>query len=527
MSSSEAPPPRLSPQERHDFLALTLEIAPLPAYWFDQEGRFRYANAAGCAALGYSLEELQTLHASDVNPRATPERWQQVFEILRQRGSVTIESVHRRKDGSDFPVELTSSYFQFEGREYCTGFAVDLSARQHAERERENIQAELLQAQKLESIGRLAGGVAHDFNNALTVAFAHLEFVAQALGSAHPAMADLAEVRAAAQRAAALTQQLLAFARRQPIAPQILDLNEVVDGMLKMLRRLIGEDITVRFQRSPRSVPVKMDPGQLQQVLTSLCVNGRDAIEGVGTVTISSEELRWDAPHRADDGTTVQGSWVRLKVEDTGRGMDAAQLKQVFEPFFSTMALGKGTGLGLATVHGIVKQNGGFVEVQSTPGAGTTLSLYLPLVRQEGATPDERDPLQTAVHQSRDTILLVEDEPAILSVLRRALNVAGYRVLATSSPAAAVQLADEHAGAIALLVSDVIMPEMNGRQLADRVSQLVPGLRCLFMSGYTADIIAKHGALDETVHFMEKPFTGAALAAKVRELLDSQAPARS
>jgi CheY-like chemotaxis protein len=373
----------------------------------------------------------------------------------------------------------------------------------------------------MESVGLLAGGVAHDFNNMLGVILGTAELAIAQVDEAQPLHADLLEIRKAAVRSADLTRQLLAFARQQTIAPVVLDLNETLPGMLAMLQRLIGEDISLHWQPTASLWPVKMDRSQMDQILTNLCVNARHAIADVGTVTIATANVVADAAFCAQHAEAVPGDYVRLSVRDTGCGMDEATLARIFEPFFSTKGVGQGTGLGLATVYGAVRQNQGLVTVASALGEGTTFEIYLP--RHQGApTPAPQIAPGAADHRGGETILLVEDEPSLIRLVTKALEAQGYVVLAANSAADALRLATAYADEIHLLVSDVVMPEMNGRDLALALLQLRPTLKPLFMSGFTADVIATRGLLAPGVAFIEKPFTPVALAAKVRAVLDGQ-----
>ncbi len=395
----------------------------------------------------------------------------------------------------------------------------DITEKTLAEEEKSRLQLQLQQAQKLESIGRLAGGVAHDFNNMLQVILGNVSMGLGEIAPGHPVREFLEEIQKAGQRSADLTRQLLAFASRQAAHPRLLDLNTTITGMIKMLRRLIGEDIQLSWQPGPDLWPVKMDPSQVDQILANLAVNARDAIGGVGTVSIATTNLvcRDEAYTRQFIGCTP-GDYVLLTVRDTGHGMDEETRAHVFEPFFTTKERGKGVGLGLATVFGIVKQNGGFIDVKSAPGQGATFSIGLPKAIGD-VVPDTTT---TEAPQSRggpETLLLVEDEEAVLRFSLGALTKLGYRVLAAESPAQALDLARRHQGDIHLLVTDVVLPNMNGRELAQLMSSIVPGIQCLFMSGYTADIIANLGVVDEHVNFIQKPFHPDELAAKIRNIL--------
>jgi CheY-like chemotaxis protein len=333
-----------------------------------------------------------------------------------------------------------------------------------------------------------------------------------------PLYADLEEIRKAATRSADLTRQLLAFARKQTIAPKVLDLNETIAGMLKMLQRLIGEDVQLHWQPDADLWPVRADPSQIDQLLANLCVNARDAIAGVGHLRVETENSTFTEVGGAARAGLVPGDYVRIAVRDNGSGMDPDTLAHIFEPFFTTKGVGKGTGLGLATVYGIVKQNGGFIDASSDPGHGTTFTIYLP--RHVGKAAQARTDASTEpAKRGTETILLVEDEFAILKLATTMLERQGYSVLAAGTPGEAIRLARAFEGEIHLLMTDVVMPEMNGRDLARNVQVLYPDVKRLFMSGYTADVIAHHGVLEDGVSFIQKPFSVRDLAAKVREVL--------
>lgn len=385
--------------------------------------------------------------------------------------------------------------------------------------EREQLHAQLQQAQKMESVGRLAGGVAHDSNNMLGVIFGHTEMALEDLDPAAPLHASLQAVQHAAERSAALTRQLLAFARKQTIAPKVIDINDTVEGMLKMLRRLIGEDIDLLWQPGRNLQSVKVDPSQIDQLLANLCVNARDAIAGVGKVTIETDAKTLDEVYCADHLGVLPGEYVLLAVSDDGCGMNKKTLNHIFEPFFTTKGEGKGTGLGLASVFGMVKQNNGFINVYSEPGKGTTFKIYLPVYAVKSVGVVAKAPDLPAEH-GNETILLVEDEPAILHMTTMMLTRLGYTVVAAATPGEAIRLALEYPGRIDLLMTDVVMPEMNGRELAGNLLSQLPGLKHLFMSGYTANVIAHHGVLDEGVHFIQKPFSMKDLGGKLREALE-------
>jgi len=361
--------------------------------------------------------------------------------------------------------------------------------------------------------------VAHDFNNMLGVILGHAELAKEQIAPASPVFSDLVEIQKAARRSADLTRQLLAFARRQTISPQVLNLNETVEGMLKMLRRLIGEDIDLFWKPGSQLWSVNIDPSQLDQILANLVVNARDAINGVGKITIETANLTFDdSPSLNRCGFPV-GDFVLLAVSDDGSGMDNETLDRLFEPFFTTKGVGRGTGLGLAMVYGIIKQNNGFINVYSEPGKGSTFKIYLPRHAGESSVASQERVVEIPRGRG-ETVLLVEDEPAILNLTKTLLERLDYLVLPAATPAQAISLADCHEGQIHLLLTDVVMPEMNGQDLAERLRVRLPNLKILFMSGYPADVIAHRGHLAAGVHLIQKPFTIHSVAAKLRAVLD-------
>ena len=388
-----------------------------------------------------------------------------------------------------------------------------------AKKERDKLQNQLIQAQKMESVGRLAGGVAHDYNNMLSVILGFSELALAKVDPVDPLHEDLSEIHKAGIRSMEITRQLLAFARKQTIVPVVLDLNESVESMLKMLRRLIGEDINLAWLPQSDLWSVKMDPSQIDQMLANLCVNSRDAIGGVGRITIETGAASFNEAYCADHPGFVPGDYVLLAVSDDGCGMDFETIDKIFEPFFTTKAVGQGTGLGLATVYGIVKQNQGFINVYSEPGKGTTFKIYL--ARHAASAVDISGESPAGIPKGHgEIILVVEDEGSILKLAKRILEDLGYTVLTAQNPNQALRLASERPSEIDLLITDVVMPEMNGKELSNRLHEICPGLKTLFMSGYTANVIAHRGVLDEGVHFITKPFSTETIANKVKEALD-------
>ena len=387
--------------------------------------------------------------------------------------------------------------------------------------EKLSLESQFLQSQKMEAVGRLAGGVAHDFNNMLNVILGYAEMALDKVDPAQPLHDDLKEILNAARRSAGIIRQLLAFARQQTIDPKVLDLNETVEGMLKMLRRLIGEDIDLVWRPDSGLWPVKMDPTQVEQILANLCANARDAIAQVGKITIETENTAFDQAYCADHPGFVPGEYALLAISDDGHGMDRETQDKIFEPFFTTKALGQGTGLGLATVYGIVKQNNGFINVYSEPGEGTTFKIYL--ARQAVRDVEPQQESAAEIPRSRgETVLVVEDEVSLLKLASEILDTLGYTVLTAVTPGEALRLVEEYPGEIHLLMTDVILPEMNGSDLAVQIKEIRPAMKYLFMSGYTAEVIAHRGMLDEGVQFIPKPFSVRDLAAKVRTALKEE-----
>ena len=426
-----------------------------------------------------------------------------------------------KKDGSIIDVEVTTHGLHFAGRPAQLVLATDVTERKRAQDALRETEEQLRQAQKLEAVGRLAGGVAHDFNNLLTVISGYSEMTLRGLEADSPLCHRVEEIRRAAARAASLTSQLLAFSRKQVLQPMALDLNAVVSEMEKMLRRLIGEDVHLVTVLDPTLSRVKADPGQIVQVLMNLAVNARDAMPQGGKLTVETRNVYLDETYARRHVAVTPGRHVMLAVSDTGVGMDAETQAHIFEPFFTTKEVGKGTGLGLSTVYGIVKQSGGNVWVYSEPGHGSTFKVYFPRVG-EGAQEYRRGAEPEEVLRGEETVLLAEDEETVRKLAREVLELYGYRVLEAAGGGAALLICERHAGPIQLLVTDVVMPEMGGRELAARLAPLRPEMRVLYMSGYTDSAIAHQGVLEDRADFIQKPFTPEALARKVREVLDRE-----
>jgi len=496
---------------------------------FNTSGVLRFVNAYALKFFGFSEEELvgknvlgTIVPLVDANGEALEPMIAAVCQDTENFRDNINENITR--DGRRVWIHWNNRVVRDEHGQITEifSFGSDVTKRKQAEDEREKLRDQLLQAQKLESVGRLAGGVAHDFNNMLGVIIGHAELALGEIGAEDRARHDLQQILAAAERSADLTRQLLAFARKQPITPKVLDLNQSIPMMLTMLRRLIGEQIELIWQPGEDLWPVRIDPTQITQILANLSINARDAVDKNGRIVIETANVTLDAAYCTAHVGCIAGEHVLITVSDNGCGMDQLIQERAFEPFFTTKDQGQGTGLGLATVSGVVTQNNGFIHLYSEPGLGSTFRIYLPRFagdnnNNNNADAFEEEPAQTC--QGDCVILLVEDEHILLDMSQEMLESLGYTVLTASSGPEALQCARNHAGAINLLVTDVIMPGMNGKELAEKMAVIRPDMRCLFTSGYTADVIAHQGILNEGVQFVQKPFTKMSLAAKVREVL--------
>lgn len=502
------------------------ELAPLGIVISDNQEKTLYANPRFTELFGYTMEDMPSgeqwweLAYPDISLRnIIREEWQKAVEKARRSLSEIkpMECPVTCKNGSVRYIE-----FRMATREALNIVVfTDITERKKIEAEHEKLQSHLLQAQKMESVGRLAGGVAHDYNNMLSVIIGYAQMCIAQTNPEDNLHADLKEILTAAERSTDITRQLLAFARKQTINPKVLDLNEMVESMLKMIRRLIGEDVDLSWKPRSGLWEVKMDPSQLDQILVNLCVNARDAISNVGKITIETDKVRFDEDYCAVHAGFIPGEYVLLAVSDDGDGMDMETLEKIFEPFYTTKEVGKGTGLGLSVIYGIIKQNNGFINVYSEKGNGSTLKIYIPR-NLEGIDDETESKSLEPVTGRGETILLVEDEFSLMVLAKRMLENLGYIVLGASKPGEAMELVEKHAGKIHLLLTDVVMPNMNGRDLANQITALYPDMKLLFMSGYTANVIAHQGILDKGVHFIQKPLSKNELAAKVRKVLDTE-----
>lgn len=502
-----------------------VQHAPAGIYQIDfRSRRFVAVNDVMCRYTGYTRDEFLTLDPVRLLTTESAELFlKRVADILAGIPvTPSVELKIRGKNAREFWILIQVNYtYDEDGPLIATVIAHDTTERKRMEEERDRLQMQLLQAQKMESVGRLAGGVAHDFNNILAAIMGYSEMALLQTEPGTRLHHNLLEILKAAKRSADLTGQLLAFARRQVTSPKVLNLNDTVSGMLKMLQRLIGENIDLAWIPGHSLWNVRIDASQVDQMLANLLVNARDAISGQGRVTIETCNVEVDEGFMVHHGEFPPGDYVLLSVSDTGCGMDRETLDHVFEPFFTTKEVGKGTGLGLATVFGIARQNEGFVNAYSEPGRGTTFRIYLP---RFAAEPPSEDQLKDdrKPRRGEETILLAEDDEAVLALTRSLLEALGYRVVTARTPDLAIQVVAEQQETIHMLLTDVVMPGMNGKDLAERLVSLRPGLKCLFMSGYPADVIAHHGILEEGVQFVQKPFSIQSLAEAVRRVLDQE-----
>jgi two-component system cell cycle sensor histidine kinase/response regulator CckA len=467
---------------------------------------------------GYSADEVMG-EPTSTNARLNwPEELRAIKKVRNGEHVPPFETVRRRKDGKEIHVSVCVS--PIKNRE---GRIIGASAISRDISERKRLEEHVRQAQKMESIGQLAGGVAHDFNNLLTIISGYSDLLLSSRLD-ESTKGVIKEIYKAGERAGSLTRQLLAFSRKQVLEPRVLDLNATIADTEKMLRRLIGEDVLLATALDPGLEPVKVDPGQIEQVIINLAVNARDAMPRGGKLTIETANVQLDETCTPLRPEVQPGRYVMLAVSDTGCGMTEEVQTHIFEPFFTTKGPGQGTGLGLATVYGIIKQSGGHIYVYSERGRGATFKIYLP-VAEEGLVPGQ------ALHglnlkptaSASETILLVEDEDPVRAFTRLALQMHGYKVLEASRGDEAVRLCEKHQGPIHLLVTDVVMPEMGGREVAQRLGTLKPGIKVLYLSGYTDDAVVRHGVLEAEAAFLQKPFTSVALATKVGEVLAGKA----
>jgi len=498
------------------------ENNPYPMWVYDAETlKFLAVNNAAVFRYGYSKEEFLSMAILDIRPE------DEIPKTLERAKSTmaTIDTTenwhHRKKDGTVISVEITSHALDWEGRRSRLVLAHDITERLAAQDALRASEEQLRQSQKLESIGILAGGMAHDFNNMLTAINGYSDLILRKIDKESPIRKNVEEIKKAGERSAELTGQLLAFSRRQILQPKVLDVNETIEETTSLIRRLIGEDVQIVKNLEPKLWKIEADPGQLAQVLMNLAVNSRDAMPDGGSLMIETSNVVLDKEYASRHIDVAPGNFVMLAVSDTGLGMDEPTRRRVFEPFFTTKPVGRGTGLGLSTVYGIVKQSGGNIWVYSEPGRGTTFKIYLPESRVISAAPD-LETSQREMHIGSETILLVEDEESVRGLAREILESCGYTVIEASDGAEALEKFAPICDSVAMLITDVIMPKMGGRELSEKLRGTCPDIKVLFTSGYTDDAILRHGITDAGANFLQKPFTFKTLSRTVRSLLDGQ-----
>lgn len=518
-----------------------LDAAPDAIVGVDEQGLIRLVNAQAERLFGYDRDELLGQHiemlvtedARDIHPTR---RAEYMADPQPRPMGAGMDLAGRRKDGSEFPAEISLSAINNEDGLLVSAAVRDITDRIELQAERERLRAEaqrerheseMHQSQRLESLGQLAGGVAHDFNNLLSVILSYSAFAIEAVRKLPPDNAeyqvllnDVEQIQRAAERGTELTHQLLAFGRREVVSPRRLDLNEVVLGIEQLLLRTIGEHVELETSLSPNLLPVLADPGQIEQILVNLAVNARDALPSGGILTIDTTNVVVDGDYAAEHTGLQLGAYVRLRVGDNGVGIAPEVKDHIFEPFFTTKSKGEGSGLGLATVYGIVTQAGGTIHVYSEPGMGTTMTILLPMTHE--TTPEKAFDRSRSNIGKGETILIVEDETAMREVTRRILSRSGYEVLEAANGPEAIRLSEKHPGNIDLLLSDVIMPHMLGKEVAENIVQRCPDIKVLYMSGYAQPILTSRGTLEDGVQLIEKPFTAEELNERLRDVLDEE-----
>ncbi|MGM0597616.1 MAG: ATP-binding protein [Myxococcota bacterium] len=492
-------------------------------YSHKSDGTFTYLSPQ-IKDLGYETTEApdkfsDLIAGSPANNKALANKTAAILTGKRQP-AYQLEFIHKNNKKTVFliresPVEKEGEVIEI------VGVAINIDEQIKAEQEKNKLQEQLIQAQKMESIGRLAGGVAHDFNNMLSVILGHADLIIMNLDKQSKFYNSIKEIRKATVHSAELTKQLLAFARKQPVILEVIDLNKTIDKMFKMLRRLIGENIELTWQPGPELWPVKMDKGQIQQILTNLCVNAKDATGKNGKIVIKTENKTILHLKTTEISVLSPGEYIKLSVQDNGSGMEKETISKIFEPFFTTKKQGQGTGLGLATVYGIIKQNRGAIDLESEVGKGTVFSIYLPKSQAQVENKlIKREKISNSDNQAA-TILVVEDETAILNLVEKVLSRRGYNVLVTNSPLEAIDLIKNYDSEINLLITDIIMPELDGFELSQKITDLQPGIKVIYMSGYTDDLIANHGIIRENIEFIQKPFTAEDIISKTSQVLQN------
>jgi PAS domain S-box-containing protein len=508
-------------EEEQQKTALILENLADAVYWTDMNGKFLYVNKAACLMRGYSRDELLSMRVFDTDPNYPAEVWEAHMEDLKRDGSRRFETVHLTKDGRLIPIDIAVYYFNYDGIEYNCAIARDITRSKIDAKEREKLEKQLFQSQKIESIGRLAGGIAHDFNNLLTPIIGYSELLMRNIPPDSSDSEKISCIIKAADKARKLTQQLLSFGRKQILEMKTVNMNEVITSFYQILRRTIRENIDIQLHLTEERRGIRADINQLEQMIMNLAVNAQDAISGNGIITIETKLVTLDDEYARRHAGVKTGNYLMLAVTDTGSGMDQQTLANIFEPFFTTKGIGEGSGLGLSTVYGLLKQHGGNVWVYSEIDKGTVFKLYFPLVDEKPDVFIEATSEQLVIQADGRVILLVEDNKMVRELAHDVLLSYGFTVLAEEGPLQAITTSEGRH--IDLLLSDVVMPDMNGPTLHKCLLETHPGLKVLYMSGYTNNVIAHHGVLDKGINFVQKPFTINDLAKKVETVLNSPA----
>ncbi len=514
---------RIKLKDREAMFRVLFEQSPNSLVLFDAKtGKILHFNENACVTLRYTRDEFKDLEMSDIEADTAENKFADRMDDIMEKGYDSFETMHVTKNGDILNILFKAKVFFVKEKSFIHSVWIDITERKTAEKQRRKLEIQLNQARKMESIGVLAGGVAHDFNNILSIIMGNAQLAVMDAGANENLKRHLNDILEAGQRGADLTRQLLAFSRKQIISPKIINLNKALETTKKMLGRLIGEDIEMSISNEPELWPVLMDPGQVDQIIINVAVNARDAMPRGGSIIFETANRNLDKNYFEERNLKPEpGRYVMLKIEDTGIGMTKNTIQHIFDPFFTTKEKGKGTGLGLSTVYGIVKQNRGFIWVESEPGRGTGFEIYLPAVTDTKQIKEEEItvPVETGGHFPCETILIAEDDASLLKIVEKNLRLKGYKILSAHNGEEALEVAKNYSQPIHLLLSDVVMPKLNGNELAEKIKFFYPDIKVIFMSGYTNDIIDNHGVLKPGFKFIEKPFLSEDLERMVREIL--------
>ncbi|HOW54958.1 MAG TPA: PAS domain S-box protein [Syntrophorhabdaceae bacterium] len=494
----------------------SVDQSSIPTFWLSTSGNAIHVNNAACYSLGYTKEEILGMNVKAWDEDFPYHRWDELGKLLKEQHSIIMESMHKRKDGSKFPVELNLNYMEYSGNEYIFAFAHNISERKRADEEKERLQMQLLQSQKMEAIGQLAGGVAHDFNNILTALIGYGNLLEMEMPEDDPLREYVEQILYSSEKAANLTQSLLAFSRKQAITLRHHNINDIISGVEKLLKRLLSEDIDLKISPALQNIVVLADITQINQVLINLATNARDAMPAGGTLSIEARCINLDGSGFDVRGNGKTSRYVMISVSDSGVGIDAATREHIFEPFFTTKEVGKGTGLGLSIVYGIIKQHNGFITVYSEPRGGTTFHIYLPTVDGKAEKEKKETPV---IRDASGTILIAEDNPDVRRLASNVLKRTGYSVIEACDGQEAIDSFIANRESIDLIIVDVVMPKLNGKEVFEAIKAIKPDVKTIFTSGYTRDVVLEKGLRDKDVSFLSKPLSPHDLLQKIRELM--------